>query len=68
MQPVVPPELERWGMQEEDKAAWDQMDRIMEKSEMLKNMQKGPAEQGDDPGDRWLCSGLYLAGACSASA
>lgn len=34
------PELERWGMQEEDKAAWDQMDRIMEKSEILKNMQK----------------------------
>ena len=55
------PELERWGMQEEDKAAWDQMDRIMEKSEILKNMQKRTAEQGDDPGHRWLCSRLYLA-------
>ena len=28
---------------------------------------KRTAEQGDDPGDRWLCSRLYLAGACSAA-
>ena len=34
------PELDDWGRQDDERAVWNQMDTIMENSEMLKNMQK----------------------------